>query len=357
MDGLGEWRAGVCFVPSADTLPHAQGYEPWFALQGLGLVRSNYVAIAWIMIVCFYFMICLSFAPAGLAQSAWLVVLALSPAVQFGIERANFDLLIASMLCLAGFCLVAKQAAIRSVGFLVLGMTTALKLYTGLSCALAWIVARGRRFPAILQSALALVLAVLVLGPVNILILSHGAPEGGTRFASGAHWLFRHAGSGYGYAGVLLSLASLVVSLRIVVSGASTFLNAWPRRTALFQIVYLTAIPLFILKDSYDYRFVIWLPMMSLPLVMVGRDQSSRTMRRYGTWILSVFCVVVFAELPCVWLDVLAASANWNFARSVSQLISLVKQYAVWIEVGLLSGLFIALLREQLPRTRLDLRG
>ena len=64
----------------------------------------------------------------------------------------------------------------------------------------------------------------------------------------------------------------------------------------------LVAVPLFLLKDSYDYRLVLWLPCLALPLAWL-RGGVHREWRWLATAVLCLYLVTAGAEWPCVLLD------------------------------------------------------
>lgn len=153
----------------------------------LGVSTLTHVYIAAIAIIlAFYAAMILTFRPAGFGQSLLLLSLLATTGVQLAVERGNFDLLIAALLCLTGALLARADRRASLAGALVLSLTTMLKLYTGLACALAWLVARGSWRWMLPVSIASTLLAITVVGPRELLILAQGAPEDATRFSAGA---------------------------------------------------------------------------------------------------------------------------------------------------------------------------
>lgn len=340
--GAGQWVHGVCFLPSPDIEVHSQTYEPWLAFQRIGLTGSLYRPTAFVLIGIFYLAMTLSFRPRSAREAGVLLLLLFSAAVQLAVERANFDLLTASLLCLAALLLAARRPTVALLGCLVLGFDTSLKLYTGISSALAWIVRRGDRGVLMLASAASTAAAMGVLGLDNIFVLDHGAPQGETRFSTGAHWLLHSGAVGWTIAAAVVALVAFLVSLRALheAPGRIDAFARYPRRTALFQIAFLTAIPLFLLKDSYDYRLVLWLPCLSLPAAWLHDRSVAPHWRRLGILIIAFSLIVLYAEFPCSWIERWVRHGGPRWALHAIHGIVIAKQLATWLVAALLSALF-----------------
>ena len=192
--GYGQWIDDVCFVPSLAAEAHAQAYEPWLTFFRWGLGSEHIVPVSLMMIALFYLAVGMTLKPRRAGEVVVCLLLLATPAVQLGVERANFDLLICALICLAAGLLANGRAAAAVAGCLVLSLATMLKIYPGVACALAWTVVRSHRTRLLVASLCGTLLAIMVLGPQTIAVLGQGAPEGATRFSTGAHWLFRQRG-------------------------------------------------------------------------------------------------------------------------------------------------------------------
>lgn len=346
-DGLGEWHGRVCFVPNIDAVPRAQTYEPWLSLHRLGVDSyADIYVCATATIALFFLAMALAFRPATWRQALLVLALLLTSAVQLAIERANFDLLIAAMLCLSGALLALRSGPAVLGGIATLSLATMLKLYTGLSCALAWRIARTDWRWTLPASLAGVAAAVMVVGANELLVLGGGAPEGGTRFSTGARWLFRHAGAPMGVAAATLAVVAALTAWRWLRKQPVPPFDRWPRRTALFQIAFLTAVPLFLLKDSYDYRLVLWLPCLTLPFAWPGSSLVARPWRRFGMLLIALFAFVAGVELPCTWLDRLAASTQSQWPATIAAALGHGKQFLAWTLASLLTLLFACTLRD-----------
>lgn len=343
--GFGEWHGRVCFVPDIATVPRMQAYEPWLSFHRWGLDSIDIATpVAVFLVLAFCAALALTLRPVNLRETALGLALFATSAVQLAVERGNFDLLMMALLCLAGAALARPSPLAGVSGSAVLSLATMLKLYTGAATALAWTVARAPWRWMLPASLLALAAAVAVVGPMELLVLRHGAPEGATRFSTGARWLYLHRGTGPALAAIGVAIAGTVLAAWSVHRQRPDF-SRWPQRSAVFQIAFLTAVPLFLLKDSYDYRMVLWLPCLALPLALRRRDAGvDPGWRRLAAALIGLFLVVAGTELPAYWLDRLqAAGSSPALARLAGSLVVLLvyaKQFASWLLAGLLCLVF-----------------
>jgi hypothetical protein len=340
--GGGTWIERVCFMPSADVLPHAQSYEPWLTFSRLGLRHEHHVAISWVVIVLFYLAVCLLFKPATWRQAGLLTVIVFSSAVQFAVERANFDLVMSTLLIASGWLLSRRHLAASLLACVLLGFSTTLKIYSGLGTLFAWLATNSRRrIPVVCASTAACLLAIAVLGVDNILVLGEGAPEGATRFSTGAHLTVHR----YGFAGTaLIVAASLSICGWLLRPPALSRIRTGEPETAVFLVAWLTAIPLFFLKDSYDYRLVLWLPMLALGAQLARDTEGSTGLSRVGQMIVASFITVASVELVCNLLQVTLPASVF---RHTENLLILVKHAGIWTFVGISSAVFFCIVRSK----------
>lgn len=345
--GAGQWIAGACFLPSVEAVTHSQTYEPWLSFQRWGLTSDLYEPVAVTLIGLFYLAVGLAFRPAGIGEALLLLGLLFSAAVQLAVERANFDLLTCALLCLAAYGLADRRPAYVALGCGALGAGTALKIYMGLASACAGLLGRGTRFFALACAAAATGSAIAILGLDTIRALGRGAPEGATRFSTGAHWLLLQYGAGWAAAALACALVAAATAWRALRTGATSAClgRRHPRRTALLQVAFLTAVPLFLLKDSYDYRFVLWLPCLALPIALLRRRDLEPSWRRTCIAILALAALAFGAELPCRLLDGVQARSGGAWPARIVEALVLAKQFSTWLLAGLLGAVFAVSLR------------
>ncbi|MCK9489913.1 MAG: hypothetical protein M0Q42_11095 [Xanthomonadales bacterium] len=343
--GFGQWHGRVCFVPDIDTVPRMQAYEPWLSFERWGLdTIDSATPIAVLLLLVFCAALALTLRPINLRESLLGLALFATSGVQLAVERGNFDLLLMAMICLAGAALARPARWSGIAGAAVLSLATMLKLYTGAATALAWTVARAPWRLMLPVSLLAIALAVVVVGPSELLVLRQGAPEGATRFSTGARWLYLHRGATAAISAVIVALVATSLAAFWLRRQRPDF-GRWPQRAAVFQIAFLTAVPLFLLKDSYDYRLVLWLPCLALPMAMLRAGAPvSVGWRRLAAAVIVLFFLVAAVELPCYWLDRLqgSGSAVWShwLAGQLSAGLVYAKQFSSWLLAGLLSLVF-----------------
>jgi hypothetical protein len=217
-----------------------------------------------------------------------------------------------------------------------------------LSCACAWLAARSQRAWIALFAAASCAGAIAVLGVGTIRRLGHSAPEGATRFSSGAHWLLHQRGLPYAAAACAIAVVAATGAWRAMRRHPLAVAELHPRRTALLQVAFLTAVPLFLLKDSYDYRFVLWLPCLALPIALLRHHDLDPAWRRCSLALLVLAVLVFCAELPCMLLDRLVSHDTVWPQRFIESLV-IAKQFSAWLLAGLLTALFAASITERLP--------
>ncbi len=355
--GFGQWHGRVCFVPDIETVPRMQAYEPWLSFHRWGLDSIDIATpLAVLLLLAFCAALALTLRPVNWREALLGLGLFATSAVQLAVERGNFDLLMMALICLAGAALAQRGRWPGVAGSAVLSLATMLKLYTGAATALAWTVARAPLRWMLPLSLLAVAAAVLVVGPMELLVLRHGAPEGATRFSTGARWLYLHRGTMAAVAALVVALVGTAVMAWQVRRQRPDF-GCWPQRAAVFQIAFLTAVPLFLLKDSYDYRLVLWLPCLALPMALRRAGAPvSRNWQRLATALIVLFVIVAAAELPGYWLDRLQQAGGnpriTQFAGVATHALVYAKQFASWLLVGLLSLIFchLQLQRWRIPR-------
>jgi hypothetical protein len=335
--GRGERIGRACFVPTVDVPAHSIAYEPWLTFARWGLTGPTYFSAAVAIIAFFYLAIALSFRPDRASEALWLLLFLFSAATQLAIERANFDILTAAILCAAAACLARPGWLGAAAGCALLGFDMSLKLYTGASSAFAWITRRDDRARTAVFSLVATLGVIAALGLDTITALGREAPQGATRFSTGAHWLLRTHRIGWAIAAGVLALAVAAFAWRRLRPSAAVIaaFEREPQRVALLQIAFLTAVPLFVLMDSYDYRLVLWLPCLALPIAL-RRDASLQPAWRRTMLAMLVLAAIMFcAELPCRWLD---RVAGWPHA--LIEPIVLAKQLSTWLLAALLGVVF-----------------
>ncbi len=335
--GLGEWQGSACFVPDAVTVPRAQTYQPWLFLYDIGLLPyQHYVPVAWLMIVLFWLAYARLAAPAGPREAAVALLVALTAGVQLGVERGNFDLLVFALMAMAALSLPRRGRAGFAIGTALLAFATALKLYTGAATALSWLAARKWHWHAAAVSALMLVAAITIVGPSELLALGQEAPEGTTRFSTGLPWLRQTVG---------LPMTAAMCAIAISLAAAI----GWRRRVMLFDALSrvpaasrtalhlgaFSAVPLFAIKASYDYRFVIWLPAV-LCLLKLASIPGARGIGALG---VALFLCAGGMELPLAYIEHWSQT-SLDFAQpGLAQALVLLKQCAALLLAALIGTL------------------
>ncbi|MFB9068228.1 hypothetical protein [Pseudofulvimonas gallinarii] len=335
--GLGEWQGSACFVPDAVTVPRAQTYQPWLFLHDLGLLPyQHYSVVAWVMIVLFWLAYARLAAPDGPRQALVALLVALTAGVQLGVERGNFDLFVFVLMAMAALALPRRRRAGFAVGTALLAFATALKLYTGAATLLSWLAARQWHWRAAAISALMLAAAIAIVGPAELLALGAEAPEGATRFSTGIPWLAQALG--WPAALALASVAALsagVLCWRRCVPLYAALSRLPPASRTALHLSAFSAVPLFALKASYDYRFVIWLPAVLCLLKLASLPGA----RGIGALSVVLFFLAAGMELPLSQIEHWSQTSLDFAASGTVQGLVLLKQLSALLLAALIGSL------------------
>jgi|GEM_PF-3137999 len=329
--GAGDWHGEVCFLPSIDAPTHSQSYPPWIGFSRLGLTFAHYFEVAVVLVLLFHAAVAWLFRPRAARQALLLFAMTSTPAIQLCVERANFDLLTAALLVVAAWCASRDGWAGFVSACAALAAATVLKLYTGLALACAFL-AQRRLSPARIAFAASATAAVVAgFGIGNLRVLGRGAPQGQTSFSTGAHWLAHH----YGTTALVIAVAfALVAGTRAwsALAPVAGRASADRFRANASIVSTLTAVPLFVLMDSYDYRFALWLPALALPLA-AWRNAGVRERR----WLVALFAAWFVATASELAVRPLSLRAG-GFAGKATLLhgLLLAKQFAAWLLAALM---------------------
>lgn len=345
LQGKGRWYGELCFVPDIDSVPRAQAYGLWLGLAELGLDADRHARLLGIAAI-LMFMLAASFAlyPQGLTEAALALALLHTSGVHMAVERGNFDLFMAAMLVAAG-ALLARSGVLRGVlSISLLALATALKLYTGAACLLAFWVGERLRGRWALLCLLGVVAAIASVGFSEYLTLGQAAPEGETAFSTGARWLWRQGHGGWGVVALVWAAGVFALGVRGLRLEAAQGTGT-PMRRAVFELCVLTWLPLFLLKDSYDYRFSLLLPALGYLWVLRGGADGSRSAAILATTALCSYVLASGMQLPLSWTA--------GFAQPwLADLLLITKQLAAWTLAASLGALLAGLWLERIAALR-----
>ena len=336
------------YVPNPlDLLGVPHWYSDWWFLCGsLGLTRADVYWLGAGIVGLFLVSAILVLRPRNGSESlvAWLALC--SPPVILGVNRANADLLIFSIMALLGWVLASLRRWVWRQGPWLVALAAGLKFYPIVAGLALGLVERPRRevwVSLAVMGLLALAVALSVADAIVRVLPLLMPPEGFFSFGSSA--LFTLAG-----------LPPLTAKGAALVAGAMVILG-WMRHTPVppttlpahektaFGLGALIVVGCFFAGVSYSYRLVFLLLM--LPLLWTWSRAAGA---HSGAGIARL---VLGLTLPLVWIDGLAcATINLGWAqrlglpmRTVELTAGWLTHTVSWVWVGGICGLLLALFR------------
>jgi hypothetical protein len=304
-------RAGVS--PDAanplDPLLRNHKYSDWwFGLRWLGLTRESNFLLGTSWVAAFALAAWLTLKPRNFREAGWLAVLLLSPPVLLGINRANNDLVIFTLLAVCGAAAAVPAWPRQALALCALALATGLKFYPA-PAALAFLWVRPvRRAPW--ATLVAVLVGALVLASVWPQIARGQFPVDSTMHTLGAPLLGRELGWSdaasllVSVVGCTLGAVALVAS-RCTAGLASQGLLRERLLAAVGAIVLLAC---FAAGVSYAYRwiFALWLALWLWRRAeeFGGSARARWTVRAglglllFGFWSDGLLCLVVNRLLP-----------------------------------------------------------
>jgi hypothetical protein len=171
------------------------GFTDWWLLLGqMGLTLDDTLWLGTSLIGATLLATVSLLRPANWRQGATVFVVLVSPPLLFALNRANHDLVVFVIMCLALACLRDSRSGLRALGILLLAVSAALK-YFPLAAGLILLDARSRRELVLwgLLYALVLLLAWPAMAE-GLQVSGRNTPAPSWLFAFGAPVIFRELG-------------------------------------------------------------------------------------------------------------------------------------------------------------------
>jgi hypothetical protein len=128
-----------------DPYHRLHGYTEWFLLTGtLGLTLKDTVWVGMVLLGLTLLSAVWLLRPANRREGRMLLLLLVSPPMLLAISRANHDLVVFVLMCVALACLRAERSPLRTLAVLLLAVAAALK-YFPLAAVILLLEARTRR--------------------------------------------------------------------------------------------------------------------------------------------------------------------------------------------------------------------
>jgi hypothetical protein len=241
----------------------------------------------------------------------------LSPAVTLGVERANNDLIVFSLL-VGSALLVAKKERIAQVsGLLVIYLSALLKFYPSVLFAATLLTARRNLKELLFLTAVAMSMSALWLATNidELLLVKDLIPKPLDFYATGARALFVYVGRPYPWV-LTIPAGWLLAGFVILIAGGSLALASRLKRSQVqgsysvfkYAIFIFGLAILFItytINTNYDYRWVFFIFTMPLLFDLQRGVANNRLASRLAT--LGLLCASI-----TMWMEALRANGVFS---------------------------------------------
>ena len=342
--GYNVYRQNPCDV---SRLIHEYG-AIWLKLGRLGLTRENYWGIGLSISTSFLVSAALVLRPKTVGQFALCLAAVCSPAVMLGVERANVDLLIFTLLLPMTLLLCRNERSARTLAMALLFLLTVLKLYPAVAAASVFWTSASRRsiFATIGLFVLTvatwvvldrdnLALVLRVFERPNVLLPAFGSRLLFDAFRSLHLWRLTFLSSIW--AGTIAFILVLLVSWHC----AYRMPRHQPSNTAEWRTEYVrfaagTAIFVFAfaVTTNYDYRYVFVL--FSIPLLLRYLEHTLQS----RSWERGIAATALGVMVVALWVNGLLALIFFTARLAVPSQISVMlfagKHLLTWVLISLL---------------------
>lgn len=295
---------------------------PLLWLGELGITRAHVSGFGWALALLFCVVVTLRVKPRTFLQVLCLVLILFSPAVLLGVERGNYDLLLASLSIGAAYSFAHSSRLGITVGLMLVLWCTLTKFYPGsvLGMLFVYFTLRKHLFGVLASAAsLLIVLAYVWANQQALKIIFADIPRSSGSFTFGGETIFPRLG---------LELTTQTMLLTLVVGMAITMAAFFPGRklgARLAQTHLLSRITFligatqlmfcFYTSISYDYRAVFSL--LLLPLFFeYFAIASKREKALLGVGMLS-YIYTLWAEFFVAWAEPFIAHPWFRVSESL----------------------------------------
>ena len=359
--GLNVYVTNPCDVASR---VHVYG-SIWLELGALGLGAAHLFSKGVLVNIVFMAISVWLIKPSSRREFVVSALILLSPAVTLGVERANNDLIVFSLLAGAAVLFTKPQKTAQVFGLFVIYLSALLKFYPSVLFVAAVIVAKRNKKNFLITAAIAsgLFITWLATNYAELLLVKTIVPKPLDFYATGARALLAYVGRPYpwiltvpaiwlwmGFM-VLIATVSIILAYRLKLSGTSHTKSTL--NYVLFIFGLLVLFSTYAINSNYDYRWIFFIFTVPLLFEIKRTALNEKLPRRL------VSSAFIFA-LITMWTEALRATGLFglvniniffNIGRStfsIELLQQFMKELSAW---GLFSILFAFAMRE-FPRKR-----
>ena len=304
----------------------------WLQVGRLGVTREDITWLALSINAIFLLLAVLVISPASIIETILALSFLISPAIMLGLERANADLIIFSLLALSFYCVYSRNHLLIGLGCLVLFLTAILKLYPiVIVVVLVFYFSANRIKFGLLMATLLMFFLYLFLNWSDVTHLMAVIPNITWHYSMGGELLFSRLGfelnditrTATYCLGALSILAGIAWGCRATVFEHDNYkLN---RRQDWISMLYLSAAVLvvfsFLIKNSFDYRNVFFIFLLPYLFWLIKSSKIEQNCKRIAFVIVMVCGFLFWAEffvsifhnitLSGVYIRILESILNW----------------------------------------------
>ena len=359
--GLNVYVTNPCDVASR---VHVYG-SIWLELGALGLGAAHLFSKGFLVNIVFMAISVWLIKPSSRREFVVSALILLSPAVTLGVERANNDLIVFSLLAGAAVLFTKPQQTAQVSGLIVIYLSALLKFYPSILFAAAVIIAKRNKknFLITVVISTGLFITWLATNYAELLLVKTIVPKPLDFYATGARALLAYVGRPYpwfltvpaiwlwmGFM-VLIATVSIILAYRLKLSGTSHTKSTL--NYVLFIFGLLVLFSTYAINSNYDYRWIFFIFTVPL-LVEIKRNALNEKLPRRLVSSAFIFALIT------MWTEALRATGLFglvniniffNIGRStfsIELLQQFMKELSAW---GLFSILFAFAMRE-FPRKR-----
>jgi hypothetical protein len=284
----------------------------WLHLGALGMGSVHLFSKGFVVDVVFMAIAVLLIKPACKADFAKSCLILFSPAVTLGVERANNDLIVFSLLAGAALLIAQRPRVAQVSGLLIIYLSALLKFYPSVLFAATLFTARRNLKELVFIAAAAMGLSALwlVTNFNELMLVKDLVPKPLDFYATGARALFVYVGRPYpwiltipigwwllGFV-VLIAVGSVGLAYRLKVNQAlgSSSIDRSMFNYVIFifglAILFIT----YTINTNYDYRWVFFIFTMPLLFDIQKAAATHRSASRLATVALLCAFITMWTE-------------------------------------------------------------
>lgn len=271
--GLNVFETNPCDVAGR---VHVYG-SLWLHLGAVGLSAAHLFSKGFLVDVAFMAISVLLIKPTSKAEFAKCCLIVLSPAVTLGVERANNDLIIFSLIAISAILIMQKTRLAQVCGLFIIYVSALLKFYPSILFAAVLLTARRNTKELVLMTALSLSLAALWLATNfnELLLVKDLVPKPVDYFATGLRAMWVYVGRPYPWVLTLSPTWLLVGFMALIAVGATGIasrlktIQVQSNRSIFNYVIFIFGLAIlfitYTINSNYDYRWVFFI--FTVPLL------------------------------------------------------------------------------------------